>query len=98
MIGIRDLQPALRAAPSPNDEPSDWQQALAREAAAALARGDANVHETLRARFDRVLLETALEHTGGHRQHAAELLGLGRNTVTRKLGASRSRKKPGAKP
>jgi two-component system nitrogen regulation response regulator GlnG len=35
----------------------------------------------------------ALAHTGGHRQHAAERLGLGRNTLTRKLGATRTRKK-----
>jgi two-component system nitrogen regulation response regulator GlnG len=36
-----------------------------------------------------VLLETALETSGGHRQRAAESLGLGCNTLTRKLGASR---------
>jgi len=37
------------------------------------------------------LLETALDHTEGHRQQAAEKLGLGRNTVTRKLGVRRKR-------
>ncbi|MEF1216654.1 helix-turn-helix domain-containing protein, partial [Photobacterium damselae] len=35
--------------------------------------------------FERVLLETALEFTRGHKQDAAKLLGWGRNTLTRKI-------------
>jgi two-component system nitrogen regulation response regulator GlnG len=35
--------------------------------------------------MERVLIDCALERTGGQRQKAAELLGLGRNTLTRKL-------------
>jgi two-component system nitrogen regulation response regulator GlnG len=92
-IGAKELQPSLRSTPAAKPD-ADWMQALARETATALARGDREVHAQLRERFDRVLLETALEHTAGHRQQAAEILGLGRNTLTRKLGASRSRKKP----
>jgi two-component system nitrogen regulation response regulator GlnG len=53
---------------------------------AALASGETDVHAQARQRFDHALLSAALEHTGGHRQQAAELLGLGRNTLTRKLG------------
>ena len=37
------------------------------------------------------LLAAALEHTGGHRGEAAARLGLGRNTLTRKLGPGRRR-------
>jgi len=92
-ISAKNLQQALRAAPS-TERRADWMQALAQETAAALAQGNSDVHAQLRERFDRVLLETALQHTAGHRQHAAEILGLGRNTLTRKLGASRPRKKP----
>ena len=36
-------------------------------------------------RFEQVMLNAALAVTGGHRQQAAERLGLGRNTLTRKL-------------
>jgi two-component system nitrogen regulation response regulator GlnG len=39
--------------------------------------------------MDRALLDAALAHTDGHRGEAASKLGLGRNTVTRKLGAAR---------
>ncbi len=34
---------------------------------------------------ERILIETALKHTGGRKGEAAELLGWGRNTLTRKL-------------
>ena len=72
----------------------DWTVPLGQAVELALARGDSDVHATLRKAFDTTLLETAVATTGGHRQRAAERLGLGRNTLTRKLGASRKRKKP----
>jgi two-component system nitrogen regulation response regulator GlnG len=87
-ITARDLRAALLPG-SANAHAADWTQALAAAVSAALARGDDGIHAALRARFDQVLLETALEHTDGHRQQAAERLGLGRNTLTRKLGSTR---------
>ncbi|MBT8085479.1 MAG: nitrogen regulation protein NR(I) [Woeseia sp.] len=35
--------------------------------------------------FEKILIRTALAHCGGHRQRAAQLLGWGRNTLTRKI-------------
>jgi len=35
--------------------------------------------------FERTMIETALAHTGGRKKDAAQLLGWGRNTLTRKL-------------
>jgi two-component system nitrogen regulation response regulator GlnG len=89
-ITPRDLGSALRSGAS---DQTDWTRGLAQAVREALTRGDPTLHATLRERFDQVLLETALEHTEGHRQQAAEKLGLGRNTVTRKLGVVRVRKK-----
>ena len=91
----RDLRTALLPTVAPATDATDWPQRLAAAVSAALARGATDLHERLRTRFDQVLLETALEHTDGHRQKAAERLGLGRNTLTRKLGSTRSpRKRP----
>jgi two-component system nitrogen regulation response regulator GlnG len=59
---------------------------------AQLEAGHEDIHGQARERFDRVLLEAALEHTGGRRSEAAARLGLGRNTLTRKLGAGRKRR------
>ena len=91
-ITPRELGASLRSeAGAPAAE--DWTAALAGAAREALAHGDTGLHARFRERFDHVLLAVALEHTDGHRQQAAECLGLGRNTVTRKLGAVRPRKK-----
>ncbi len=87
---LRDLLEGSACA----EAPGDWTQALAAEAAAALARGDVGLHSALRVRFDKALLEAALTHTGGRRREAAERLGLGRNTLTRKLGPTRPRRRP----
>jgi len=81
-------------ASAPAEPARGWTQALAADAAAALESGEVDVHATLRARFDQVLLQAALEHTNGHRGEAAKRLGLGRNTLSRKLGANRPRGKP----
>ncbi|GAA4857495.1 nitrogen regulation protein NR(I) [Luteimonas vadosa] len=68
-------------------EPGDWDAALKAWARDRLAAGDDGLHAEARERLDRVLLDAALEHTGGRRTEAAARLGLGRNTLTRKLGA-----------
>jgi two-component system nitrogen regulation response regulator GlnG len=70
----------------------DWTGALQDWAAQALARGEADIHARAREALDRTLLEAALAAHGGHRQHAAAALGVGRNTLTRKLGTSRKRR------
>ena len=50
----------------------------------ALNRGERELMPALTARFERALIEQALRHTGGRRIEAAGLLGIGRNTLTRK--------------
>ncbi|MFZ1622248.1 helix-turn-helix domain-containing protein, partial [Dokdonella sp.] len=66
-----------------------WSSALADWTEQELRGGAAAVRARALAEFDRVLLETALAISAGHRQNAAKALGLGRNTLTRKLGSSR---------
>jgi two-component system nitrogen regulation response regulator GlnG len=83
--------PSLSAGSAPAAE--DWTDALRRWTRAQLEAGTPGVATDARRRFERALLEAALEITSGHRQHAAQRLGLGRNTITRKLGASRKRRK-----
>ena len=87
-IRATDVRSMLNAAPpaATPAEAADWTASLGAWARAALLAGEADVHARAKQRFDQTLLAAALEHTGGHRQRAAERLGLGRNTLTRKLG------------
>jgi len=71
----------------------DWTDALRQWAQQALADGEADIHARARDALDQTLLQAALQACDGHRQKAAQALGVGRNTLTRKLGASRVRRK-----
>ncbi|MGM8884908.1 sigma 54-interacting transcriptional regulator [Psychrobacter sp. 1U2] len=67
-------------------EPSlSWQQALADWAKQSLQAGETDILQAATPEFERVLLKAALNHSGGRKVAAAQLLGWGRNTLTRKL-------------
>ncbi|MBE4575261.1 nitrogen regulation protein NR(I) [Vibrio navarrensis] len=62
-----------------------WQEILASWARKELSSGEKELLTYALPQFERILLEAALEHTNGHKQDAAKVLGWGRNTLTRKL-------------
>jgi two-component system nitrogen regulation response regulator GlnG len=80
---------ARRHTPSPGPEsppmPMPWEDALQAEAAALIAQGHPAVWDSLMQRVERCLLDAALQACGGRRVEAAQRLGIGRNTLTRKL-------------
>jgi len=63
----------------------DWEAGLGRLAVKMLQDGDKEVFDALTARFEKAVLQAALEVTRGRRVEAAQRLGIGRNTITRKL-------------
>lgn len=63
----------------------DWEQALRRWLAGELAGGKRDILATATPAFERAVIEMALQHTAGRKRDAAELLGWGRNTLTRKI-------------
>lgn len=79
--------PPVGAVPTaaPHQAAGDWTQSLQRDAQARLGRGEPAVMATLTRQFERVLLQSALDACRGRRVEAAARLGIGRNTITRKL-------------
>ncbi|MDH4483305.1 MAG: nitrogen regulation protein NR(I) [Rhodoferax sp.] len=65
--------------------PTGWEAALENEALALLRAGDAEVWDVLSRRFEARLIQAALTSTSGRRIEAAHKLGIGRNTITRKI-------------
>jgi two-component system nitrogen regulation response regulator GlnG len=64
---------------------ADWQSGLEAQAMALLANGRTDVWDELTKLFEATLIQTALAHTRGRRIDAANKLGIGRNTITRKI-------------
>ena len=73
------------AGKAPFPEGANWKSALREEASQALEAGKSNVMDSLMRDFETVLYRVALDQTHGKRILAAKKLGVGRNTLTRKL-------------
>ncbi len=64
---------------------ADWEQGLGAHARALLASGERNIWDILTRRFEARMILEALACTRGRRIEAAQKLGIGRNTITRKI-------------
>jgi two-component system, NtrC family, nitrogen regulation response regulator GlnG len=64
---------------------ADWQAGLEAQAMSLLVAGHQDVWDILCRRFESTLIQTALANTRGRRIEAAQKLGIGRNTITRKI-------------
>ncbi len=66
-------------------DPGNWITMLQAEAAQMLTAGKPEVMDALGRQFESALIKTALKHTHGRKNDAAIRLGIGRNTITRKI-------------
>jgi two-component system nitrogen regulation response regulator GlnG len=86
-VHITDLPPELSrdVVPDSQSTDSDWRAMLQSWANNELGQGKQQILEQATPAFERVMIEVALKHTQGRKRDAAELLGWGRNTLTRKM-------------
>ncbi len=80
-----DLSHVLARAAAAHGPLEGWEAELETEAVAMLGSGQADVWDTLTRRFESRLILAALANTKGRRIEAAHKLGIGRNTITRKI-------------
>jgi len=79
-LNVQGTNTAAVAAPV-----SAWESGLEQEALALLNAGRTDVWDVLTRRFETSLIQSALATTRGRRIEAAQKLGIGRNTITRKI-------------
>jgi two-component system nitrogen regulation response regulator GlnG len=77
-----ELPPAAATAPASS---AGWLADLETESRRLLQAGEPDVWDTLTRQFEAQLIHTALDITRGRRIEAAQKLGIGRNTITRKI-------------
>jgi len=84
-IDIKDLPPELKNNDMYREVSMNWKDALKQEVQLALNKKQTDILTGLNQTFEKILIEEALSFTKGRRIEAAEMLGLGRNTLTRKV-------------
>ena len=86
-ILLSDLPPEMMEDRDAGRAPvsDQWELSLQRWARAEIESGHEKILDTALPAFEKAMIEVALERTGGRKKEAAELLGWGRNTLTRKL-------------
>jgi two-component system nitrogen regulation response regulator GlnG len=84
-IDVKDLPPELKNSDMYKEISANWKDALKQEVQLALNKNQKDILTDLNQTFEKILIEEALSHTKGRRIEAAEMLGLGRNTLTRKV-------------
>ena len=86
VINVSDLPAELNSEPvSSGTTSSNWQENLGREVSKILLTGEVNIFKDYTNIFEKELIIQALRYTNGRKVEAAKLLGIGRNTITRKI-------------
>jgi two-component system nitrogen regulation response regulator GlnG len=84
-IQLEDLPPELSTEKENITSDGHWETLLSQWADREIAMGTERLLDKAAPMFERIMIDAALKHTQGRRRDAAELLGWGRNTITRKI-------------
>ena len=85
-VNIGDLPSELKNEPvSINDDSMSWEQALHKNITKEIMEDTPNIHELFVGITEKILIEAALLNSKGRKADAANILGIGRNTITRKI-------------
>jgi len=86
-VPVAEIKPASAPAASSQTGTAfaEWTALLDMEAAHLLSSGQSKVMDVLSRKFETAVIKAALKHTHGRKNDAALRLGIGRNTITRKI-------------
>jgi len=84
-VYIADLPPEFAAQETVHSDPDNWSLNLQNWADKQLSLGNTGILNQATPIFEKTMIDIALKHTRGRKRDAANLLGWGRNTLTRKI-------------
>ena len=85
-ISVGDLPSELKDEPiNSNNNSANWQDNLGKDVSRKLLDGQLELHEFYIEQVEKILIEKTLEFTKHRKIDTANLFGIGRNTVTRKI-------------
>jgi two-component system nitrogen regulation response regulator GlnG len=82
-VRLEDLPEELKLENA--EEENNWKKVLQSWSENYLENGHSNLLEEVGPEFERTLINVALKKTKGKKKEAADLLGWGRNTLSRKI-------------
>ena len=90
-VKLEDLPGEIISSDQPSQTPGDdWQSGFSQWLSEIYQSKSENMLEIIEPTLDKVMIDFALEKTGGKKQEAAKVLGLGRNTLTKKIKAQQT--------
>jgi len=85
-IIVSDLPSELKDEPvNFNSSSAEWQENLARDLSKHLLDGKPELYKFFIGQVEKIIIEKTLVHTKNRKLDAARILGIGRNTITRKI-------------
>ena len=87
-IGERGIEHIFGVVPQIQSD--DWQSGFSQWLGEIYQSNSENMLEIIEPTLDKVMIDFALKKTGGKKQEAAKVLGLGRNTLTKKIKAQQT--------
>ena len=86
VINVSDLPSELKGEPIAfSTSLDDWKTNCGREIAKSILSGEENIHKIYSDAMEKELILQALKYAKGRKVEAANILGIGRNTITRKI-------------
>ena len=84
-IGISDLPPEILKENIYNKTSNNWEDSLRLAFKNDLTNESKNLYDFYLSKLETIVIKASLDHCGGKKMNAAQILGIGRNTITRKI-------------
>ena len=84
-IGVSDLPAEILKENIYNSASSNWEESLRLEFSNNLSSKVPNIYDLYVKKLETIIIKAALDHCGSKKINAAQILGIGRNTISRKI-------------